>query len=39
VGPTAEVGLLSLNAHPAKSFMRESRPYGFGVDVAVEFGK
>ncbi|MCC3151939.1 PorT family protein [Hymenobacter sp. BT770] len=39
VGPTAELGLLSLNAHPAQSFMRESRPYGFGVDVAVEFGK
>ncbi|ALW84646.1 hypothetical protein AUC43_05850 [Hymenobacter sedentarius] len=39
VGPTAEVGLLSLNAHPAHSFMHESRPYGFGIDVAVEFGK
>ena len=39
VGPMAEVGLMSLNAHPAQSFLHESRPYGFGMDVAVEFGK
>jgi len=38
-GPTAEVGLTSLNAHPAQNFLHESRAYGFGLEVGVEFGK
>ena len=38
-GPTAEVGTASLNAHPAQDFLHESRPYGLGLEMGVEFGK
>ena len=39
VGPTAEVNLLSLNAHPAQGLLHQSRAYGFGMEVGMEFGK
>ena len=39
VGPVAELGLLSLNAHPAQNFMAQYRPYSFGVEAGVEFGR
>ena len=39
LGPTAEVGLLSLNAHPAQDFGQQHRPFGFGLEMGVEFGK
>ena len=38
-GPTAEVGLLSLNAHPAQDFLHQSRAYSFGLEAGVEFGR
>jgi hypothetical protein len=39
MGPVAEVGLLSLNAHPVQDFMAQSRPYSVGLEAAVEFGR
>ncbi|MBF9141225.1 hypothetical protein [Hymenobacter properus] len=39
LGPTAELGLTPLNAHPAQSFMAQSRPYSFGMEAGVEFGR
>ena len=39
LGPVAEVGLLSLNAHPAQGFLTQSRPYSFGVEAGLEFGR
>ena len=39
VGPVAEIGLLSLNAHPTQGFLAQRRPYGFGVEVSVVFGQ
>ena len=39
LGPTAESGLLSLNAHPAQGFAQQSRPYSFGIEAGVEFGR
>lgn len=39
LGPTAEVGLLSLNAHPAQDFLHQSRAYSFGLEAGVEFGR
>jgi hypothetical protein len=39
LGPVAEAGLLSLNAHPAQSFGNQSRAYSFGLEAGVEFGR
>ncbi|SFQ22757.1 hypothetical protein [Hymenobacter arizonensis] len=39
LGPTAELGLVPLNAHPVQSFMAQSRPYSFGLEAGVEFGR
>lgn len=39
LGPVAEIGLVSLNAHPAQDYLAQSRPYGFGVEAGVEFGR
>lgn len=39
LGPVAELGLVPLNAHPAQNFMAQSRPYSFGVEAGVEFGR
>ncbi|MFD2719739.1 hypothetical protein ACFST9_13505 [Hymenobacter monticola] len=39
LGPVAEFGLTPLNAHPAQSFMAQSRPYSFGMEAGVEFGR
>ena len=39
LGPVAELGLAPLNAHPAQSFLAQSRPYSFGVEAGVEFGR
>jgi hypothetical protein len=39
LGPVAEFGLTPLNAHPAQSFLAQSRPYSFGVEAGVEFGR
>ncbi|UYZ62834.1 hypothetical protein [Hymenobacter weizhouensis] len=38
VGPTAEVGLTTLNASPTQRLLRQSRPYSVGVEASVEFG-
>ncbi|MFD1468056.1 hypothetical protein ACFQ48_07450 [Hymenobacter caeli] len=38
VGPTAELGVLSLNAQPMQDFVRQSRPYSFGLEATVDFG-
>lgn len=39
LGPVAELGLVPLNAHPAQSVLAQSRPYSFGVEAGVEFGR
>ncbi|GAC1592874.1 MAG: hypothetical protein NVS3B25_13990 [Hymenobacter sp.] len=39
LGPVADLGLVPLNAHPAQSFLAQSRPYGFGLEASVEFGR
>ena len=39
VGPVAEIGLLSLNAHPAQGLASQSRPYSVGLEAGVEFGR
>ena len=39
LGPVAEGGLWSLNAHPAQSFLKQYRPYSFGLEAGVEFGR
>ena len=38
-GPVADLGLLSLNAHPAQSYLAQSHPYTVGVEAAIEFGR
>lgn len=38
VGPTAEAGLNTLNAHPNQRGSRQSRPYSIGLEASVEFG-
>ncbi|GAA3992633.1 hypothetical protein [Hymenobacter antarcticus] len=38
-GPVADLGLVSLNAHPAQSYLARSHPYTFGVEAAIEFGR
>ena len=39
LGPVAELGLMSLNAHPAQSYPAQSRPYSFGIEAGMEFGR
>ena len=39
LGPVAEAGLLSLNAHPSEEFLQQNRPYSLGVEAGVAFGK
>jgi hypothetical protein len=31
--------LVPLNAHPAQSYLAQSRPYSFGIEAGVEFGR
>lgn len=38
VGPTAELGVLSLNAQPVQDFVHQRRPYSVGLEAAVDFG-
>ena len=38
LGPTAEIGLTTLNANPSQRLLRQSRPYSVGVEASVEFG-
>ena len=39
LGPMAEIGLVSLNAHPVQSYLAQSRAYSFGIEASVEFGR
>ena len=39
LGPVAEGGLWSLNRDAAQSFFEQSRPYSFGLEAGVEFGR
>ena len=39
LGPTAEIGVLSLNSHPAQTFLHQSRAYSIGLEAGVEFGQ
>lgn len=39
MGPVAELGLMPLNAHPAQGYFAQSRPYSFGMEAGVEFGR
>jgi len=39
LAPVAELGLVPLNAHPAQSYFAQSRPYTFGLEASVEFGR
>jgi hypothetical protein len=39
LGPVAELGLVSLNAHPVQSYFAQSHPYSVGLEAAVEFGR
>jgi hypothetical protein len=39
LGPTAELGLVSLNAHPAQGLSSQSRAYSLGLEAGVEFGR
>jgi hypothetical protein len=38
VGPEADLGMTTLNADPAQSFFKRSRPYSVGLATSVEFG-
>ncbi|GAB3233715.1 hypothetical protein GCM10027346_22010 [Hymenobacter seoulensis] len=38
VGPVAEAGLTTLNAHPSQRPMNQSRPYSLSLEASVEFG-
>ena len=38
VGPTAEMGVQSLNAETDRSFLQQSRPYSVGIEAGIEFG-
>ncbi|TGE09940.1 outer membrane beta-barrel protein [Hymenobacter fodinae] len=38
VGPVAEAGLTTLNAHPNQATLHQSRPYSVGLEASVEFG-
>ncbi|MDO7845488.1 hypothetical protein Q5H92_03895 [Hymenobacter sp. M29] len=39
LGPVAELGLTPMNAHPAQSYLAQSRPYSFGLEAGMEFGR
>ena len=39
MGPVAELGLVSLNAHPVQNYFTQSHPYSVGLEAAVEFGR
>ena len=39
LGPVAEGGIWSLNAHPAQDFFGQYRPYSVGLEAGVEFGR
>jgi hypothetical protein len=39
MGPVAELGLVSLNAHPVQSYFAQSHPYSVGLEASVEFGR
>ena len=39
LGPVAELGLVSLNAHPVQSYFAQSHPYSVGLEAGVEFGR
>lgn len=39
MGPVAELGLVSLNAHPVQNYFAQSHPYSVGLEAAVEFGR
>jgi hypothetical protein len=39
MGPVAEIGLVSMNAHPVQSYFAQSHPYSFGLEAGVEFGR
>lgn len=39
LGPVAEIGLVSLNAHPVQSYFKQSHPYSFGLEAGIEFGR
>ncbi|MDO7875270.1 hypothetical protein Q5H93_11045 [Hymenobacter sp. ASUV-10] len=39
LGPTAEIGLVSLNAHPAQGLAGQSRAYSLGLEASMEFGR
>ena len=39
LGPVAELGLVSLNAHPVQRYFAQSHPYSVGLEAAVEFGR
>ncbi|OGX81696.1 hypothetical protein BEN48_05510 [Hymenobacter glacialis] len=39
LAPVAELGLVPLNANPAQSYFAQSRPYTFGLEASVGFGR
>jgi hypothetical protein len=39
MGPTADLGLVALNAHPVQNYFAQSHPYSIGLEAAVEFGR
>ena len=39
MGPVAELGVVSLNAHPVQSYFAQSHPYSVGLEAGVEFGR
>ena len=39
LGPVAEMSLMSLNAHPAQSYLAQSHPYSFGIEAGMQFGR
>ena len=39
LGPVAEMSLISLNAHPAQSYLAQSHPYSFGIEAGMQFGR
>ena len=39
LGPMAEMSLMSLNAHPAQSYLAQSHPYSFGIEAGMQFGR
>jgi hypothetical protein len=39
VGPVAETGVLTMNAHPAQDFLSQGRAYSVGLEAGMEFGR